>query len=193
MIPFGFVVAFALAAAIIPNALLRLTIVLAAAAITLFQLQYASKKCAQAKTIRIKYENELKRLEVESTAMGNTTDMISVIQNEKDTRQKRDDDTVTYFGKTASIADVVAVVGDIATRTNVLAVKATIEAARPDECERRLAIVAHEVRKLARLTDDAAREINDVCANVIVCASAAHDRVGIDTYNGNKSDSNDSG
>lgn len=57
------------------------------------------------------------------------------------------------------IAEILEVVNDIATQTNLLAINAAVEAARAGEQGRGFAIVATEIKNLARRSSESAKEI----------------------------------
>ncbi len=65
-------------------------------------------------------------------------------------------------GKSREIGEIVELIDNIAFRTNILALNASVEAAKAGEAGRGFAVVAQEVRGLAQRSAESARRISDI-------------------------------
>ncbi|MBN2167481.1 MAG: methyl-accepting chemotaxis protein [Marinilabiliaceae bacterium] len=77
------------------------------------------------------------------------------------------------FSAMKDIAQKISVIGDIAEKTDLLAINAAIEAARAGDQGKGFAVVAAEVRKLAELSQKAAKEITQLSSSSLSIAEDA--------------------
>ena len=79
---------------------------------------------------------------------------------------KNADEIADLGERSAQIGEIVALISEIAERTNLLALNAAIEAARAGEHGRGFAVVASEVRKLAEKSNSAAKDISNLVEDI---------------------------
>jgi len=80
-------------------------------------------------------------------------------------------------GKTKSIEDVTGAIRDVSDRTNILAINASIEAARAGSVGKGFRIIANEVRTLAGQTGDFAKQIESTTAEFRSSVAAIDERM----------------
>lgn len=78
----------------------------------------------------------------------------------------------------AKIGEITSIIDGIAFQTNILALNASVEAARAGDLGRGFAVVAGEVRSLAQRSADAAKEIRGLIETSVVRVNAGAELVG---------------
>jgi len=111
--------------------------------------------------------------------IGGQVERSTAIAGKAVERARDTDRTVQGLAEGAArIGEVVKLISDIAEQTNLLALNATIEAARAGEAGKGFAVVASEVKSLATQTGKATEEIGAQIDSIRKAVGAAVDEIG---------------
>lgn len=99
----------------------------------------------------------------------------------KDTSVEVSNSILNLSSKSNKIKEFAKVINDIAEQTNLLALNASIESARAGEFGKGFAVVANEIRKLAELTNDSTKQIEELINGIQSGVNDTIDKMNIAT------------
>lgn len=119
------------------------------------------------------------QLDTVSKQMTEAQNTASGILNDLDEINKQTTDAVDEIARqtdqtnesAAKIQEVTSLISSIAEETNLLSLNASIEAARAGEAGRGFAVVAEEIGKLAEQSNQSAKQIEDIIAQLVADSS----------------------
>lgn len=134
-------------------------------------------------TLALQEKGEDTRQQVEDTQKGllRSNDTMGAMVKDLSSYVASNDQLQQKFHQlseqTKSIENVVSVINNLADQTNLLALNAAIEAARAGEHGRGFAVVADEVRNLAKSTQDSLNDINTIISGISEAVLDAGDQM----------------
>lgn len=118
-------------------------------------------------------ENAVSMSQISQGGAKSTEDTIQGIGRIRQQMETIADTTVRLSEQTQTIGQIVATVEDLAAQSNLLAVNASIEAAKAGEQGKGFAVVAQEVRTLAEQSKQATSQVRNILADIQKATSAA--------------------
>lgn len=109
--------------------------------------------------------------EAQNTASGILNDLDEINKQTTDAVDEIARQTEQTNESAAKIQEVTSLISSIAEETNLLSLNASIEAARAGEAGRGFAVVAEEIGKLAEQSNQSAKQIEDIIAQLVADSS----------------------
>ncbi len=116
--------------------------------------------------VMISADKSKQAFEVARNGNGTIDNAITQMKNIEETVNKSAEVVAKLGQRSKEIGQIVDTISGIAGQTNLLALNAAIEAARAGEQGRGFAVVAEEVRKLAEQSQEAAKQIAELIAEI---------------------------
>ena len=111
--------------------------------------------------------NTHKILSVSQNITTDMNDSIKAVNKSSEKISTINQNVQDFKGKINKIEEIVDIVQNVASQSNLLALNASIEAARAGDAGRGFAVVAEQIRVLAEQSKDAVAHIEDVTKNVV--------------------------
>jgi methyl-accepting chemotaxis protein len=133
------------------------------------------KQTAEVASQKARHVSELGQKMVETSKAGlkSIEDTISGMNRIRDQMESVADMVVRLSEQSQSIGEIIASVNDLAEQSNLLAVNASIEAAKAGEQGRGFAVVAQEIRSLAEQSKQATTQVRSILFDVQKAISSA--------------------
>jgi len=133
------------------------------------------KQTTEMSAQKAKHVSELgrKSVEISQTGLKSIEDTIQGMNNIKEQVESIADMVVQLSEQSQAIGEIIATVNDLAEQSNLLAVNASIEAAKAGEQGKGFAVVAQEIRSLASQSKQATTQVRTILFDVQKAISAA--------------------
>jgi len=133
------------------------------------------KQTAEVSNQKAKHVAELgqKSVEISQTGLKSIEDTINGMNRIKEQMDSIADMVVRLSEQSQAIGEIIATVNDIAEQSNLLAVNASIEAAKAGEQGKGFAVVAQEIRSLAAQSKQATTQVRNILFDVQKAISSA--------------------
>ncbi|MDD2389786.1 MAG: methyl-accepting chemotaxis protein [Desulfobacterales bacterium] len=133
------------------------------------------KQTALVSTQKAKHVSELgrKTVEISQTGLKAIDDTIQGMNHIKEQVESIADMVVRLSEQSQAIGEIIATVNDLAEQSNLLAVNASIEAAKAGEQGKGFAVVAQEIRSLAAQSKQATTQVRNILFDVQKAISSA--------------------
>lgn len=133
------------------------------------------KQTAEVSSQKAKHVSELgkKSVEITQTGLSSIEDTIKGMTRIREQVESIADMVVRLSEQSQAIGEIIATVNDLAEQSNLLAVNASIEAAKAGEQGKGFAVVAQEIRSLAAQSKQATTQVRNILFDVQKAISSA--------------------